>query len=91
MDVIQILPEFLEDVSTEEMEELARVAITGYIRALKTAIANSVINARSQVLLDNLEGSTKALAEARKFKAQYNHFLGELNRLNGLDDERSNV
>jgi hypothetical protein len=37
--------------------------------------------------MDNLEGSQKALAEARKFKKQYHHFLAELTRLRGSGPE----
>ena len=88
MDVIKILPDYL-DVGLEEgeLEDLVTVTIQAHLVQLKRAIANSVISARSCTLMDNLDGSTKAMGEARKFQKQYHHFLAELTRLRGSGPE----
>ena len=62
MDVIEILPEYLDaGLEAGELETLAISAIEAHLVQLKRAIANSVISARSCTLMDNLDGSTKAM------------------------------
>lgn len=86
MDIIKILPEYLDAGLEEgELEELVKVSIKAHLTQLKRAIAQAVISARAFTLMDNLDGSTKALEEARKFKKQYHHFLTELKRLHNSD------
>ena len=82
MDIVEILPEYL-DIGLEdgELKELSRWALEKQILGLKQSIAIQVINARSATLMDDLDGSTKSLSQARKMKEQYHHFLDELNRL----------
>jgi hypothetical protein len=88
MDVIKIMPEYLDTgMEDGELEDLVEATLRAHLTQLKRAIANSVTSARSCTLMDNLEGSQKALAEARKFKNQYHHFLAELTRLRGSGPE----
>jgi|TARA_Y100000296_G_C5154260_1_gene248120 hypothetical protein len=88
MDVIKIIPEYLDmGLEPGELESLVETTIEAHLVQLKRAIANSVVSARSFTLMDNLDGSTKALGEARKFKKQYHHFLAELTRLRGSGPE----
>tara|TARA_Y100000310_G_scaffold345020_1_gene461230 strand:- start:6967 stop:7284 length:318 start_codon:yes stop_codon:yes gene_type:complete len=82
MDIIKLLPEYLDTgVEDEELVQLARWALQRQIQGLKESIAIQVINARSATLLDDLDGSSKALSRARLLKKQYHHFLAELTRL----------
>ena len=90
MDVIDILREFIDTgVQEEELRSLVEDSIQAHIKLVKQAMANAVISARAAVLLDNLDGSTKMMAEARKLKKQYHHFLAELARLRGEPDPES--
>ena len=91
MDIVKLLPEYLDTgLEDGELNEIAEFALAQHIKQLKVAIANSVINARSATLMDNMEGSSKALGEARKFKKQYHHFQAELARLRGSGIEETN-
>ena len=91
MDVIKIMEEFLgEEMDKEEMKQLAVDSITAHLQLLKKAIANTIISARSATLVDNLEGSDHAMAEARKFQKLYYHFQAELSRLHGIGPESTN-
>ena len=84
MDTIDIIKDFIDTgVQEEELKRLVDDAIQAHILQVKRAMVNAVISARAAVLLDNLDGSTKMMAEARKLKKQYYHFLAELARLRG--------
>jgi len=89
MDIVDILPEYL-DVGLEEgeLEEIAVLVLTKQVKALKEAIGVMVVNARSATMMDDMEGSSKALGQARKMKKQYHHFVGELNRLTKGDEAK---
>jgi hypothetical protein len=88
MDIVKLLPEYL-DIGLEEgeLEDLTRLVLQKQLRALKESIAVQVVNARSAMLMDDLEGSNRYLSQARKFKNQYHHFLAELQRLNKDESE----
>lgn len=92
MDIIKILPEYLDTGLEEgELEALVTASIQAHLVQLKQAITRAVISARAFTLMDNLDGSTKALEEARRFQKQYHHFLEELKRLQNGDSKRSLV
>jgi len=82
MDIIKILPEYLDNgVDAEELAQIAQAALAQRIRDLKLAIAQAIVQARSCTLLDNLEGSHQALHRARQLQKEYHHFYAEWQRL----------
>ena len=87
MDVIKLLPEYLDGLEDSELEGITRVVLMRQVQALKESIAVQVVNARSATLMDDLDGSTKYLGQARKMKTQYLHFLAELRRLDAPEEE----
>jgi hypothetical protein len=82
MDIIQLLPEYLDlGVDQDELVAITQAALAKRIRDLKLAIAEAVIQARAGTLLDNLEGSHQALQRARQLQREYHHFFAEWSRL----------
>ena len=88
MDIINLIPDYLDTgLEDGELEELTRMVLQKQIRGLKESIAVTVVNARSASLMDDLEGSHKFIAQAKKMKIQYHHFLGELTRLEKREEK----
>lgn len=86
MDVVKILPEYLDiGVDDEEMRQISLAAVAQRIRQLKLAVAQSVVQARSSTLMDNLEGANSSLQQARRLQQEYHHFYAQWRRLGGLD------
>ena len=84
MDIVKLLPEYLDlGVDAEEMQHIALAALARRIRDLKLAIAEAVMQARACTLMDNLDGSNKALQQARHLQREYHHFYTEWRRLGG--------
>ena len=82
MDIIQLLPEYLDlGVDQDELVAVTQAALAKRIRDLKLAIAEAVVQARAGSLLDNLEGSHQALHRARQLQREYHHFYAEWSRL----------
>ena len=82
MDIIQLLPEYLDSgVDQDELVAVTQAALAKRIRDLKLAIAEAVVQARAGSLLDNLEGSHQALHRARQLQREYHHFYAEWSRL----------
>ena len=84
MDIVKLLPEYLDiGVDQEEMRQLSFAAVAQRIREVKLAVAQSVVQARACTLMDNLEGSNKALEQARRLQREYHEFYAQWRRLGG--------
>lgn len=82
MDIIKILPEYLDlGVDPDELNAIAQAALAQRLRSLKLAIGEAVVQARAATLLDNLEGAHQALQRARQLQKEYHHFYAEWQRL----------
>ena len=92
MDIIQLLPEYLDlGVDQDELEAVTQAALAKRIRDLKLAIAEAVVQACACTLLDNLEGSHQALQRTRQLQREYHHFFAEWSRLQACTEPGRSV
>ena len=92
MDVIKVLPEYLDfGVDKEEMRQIALTAVAQHIREIKLSVALAVVQARACTLMDNLEGSNTALQQARRLQREYHEFYAQWLRLSGSENQEAPV
>lgn len=90
MDIVNLLPEYLDlGVDQEEMRQIALAALAQRIRDLKISVAQAVVQARACTLLDNLEGSSTALQQARRLQREYHEFYAQWRRLSVSENQEA--
>lgn len=78
MDVIKVLPEYLDlGVDQEEMRQIALTVLAQRIREIKLSVAQAVVQARSCELMDNPEGSSASLQQAHRLQLEYHEFYAQ--------------
>lgn len=77
------LAEILMGESEEEVKRVYLTALSIRMRDLKVAIAQTLLDNKAAMLLDNMQAANTALGQLRKLKRQYQSCKSEWNRLEG--------
>lgn len=84
MDIVNLLPEYLDmGVDQEEIRQIAMAALAQRIREIKLSVAQAVVQAKVCTMMDDLEGSDKALQQARLHQREYHELYAQWRRLAG--------
>ena len=89
-DLITLLPQYIDlENDEDEIRQIALVAMGNLIRALKLAMAEACLTSQCALNADNLDGSNKALKEARRLSKEYHFCMAQWKRLGGAEISRA--
>ena len=82
LELVNLLPEYLaSDTTDEEVKNIALTVLADQIRELKLSIGKVIVQAKIAQQLENLDGSSKSLHQAKQLKETLLYITAEYNRL----------
>jgi len=81
--LVDMLPEYITEAGGEEIKAIALVSLGEAIRNAKMDIARALIQAKSAMIMDNMDRANQMSEQAHKIQNGYQQLLEEYKALGG--------